>query len=91
MEQEKLREQLEALHHELEKVDCIDDTTARILSTLRDDIRNIGDKQAENCPTAEDEPLMERMSDAVGHFEADHPKLSMTIKHLLDSLANMGL
>ena len=90
MEQEKLRGQLEALHHELEAVDCVDDTTSRILSTLRDDIRNISEKQV-GCPTVEDEPLMERMSDAVGHFESDHPKLSMTIKHLLDSLANMGL
>jgi len=90
MEQEKLREQLQALHRELEKVECVDDTTARVLSALRDDIRNISEKQTK-CPSAEDEPLMERMSDAVGHFEADHPKLSMTIKHLLDSLANMGL
>ena len=38
----------------------------------------------------ENESLMQRMSEAVDHFEAGHPKLSMTIQHVLDSLANMG-
>ena len=88
MEQQKLRELLETLHQELEQVDSIDETTGVVLSNLREDIQNLlADKSS---TVEEDEPLMERLTEAVDHFEAGHPKLSMTIQHLLDSLANMG-
>ncbi|MEI6757530.1 MAG: DUF4404 family protein [Chlorobium sp.] len=88
MEQQKLRELLETLHQELEQVDSIDETTGVVLSNLREDIQNLlADK---GSTVEEDEPLMERLTEAVDHFEAGHPKLSMTIQHLLDSLANMG-
>lgn len=89
MEQQKLRELLETLHRELEQVDSIDETTEVVLSNLRDDMQKL---LAEKAGTIhENESLVERMGEAVDHFEAGHPKLSMTIQHVLDSLANMGL
>ncbi len=88
MEQQKLRELLETLHHELELVDSVDETTGAVLSNLREDIRKIVDEK--NPSSKEREPLVERLNEAVVHFEAGHPKLSLTIQHLLDSLANMG-
>ncbi|TLU87560.1 MAG: DUF4404 family protein [Chlorobium sp.] len=89
MEQQKLRELLDTLHHELEKVDSIDETTEVVLSNLRADMQRL---LAEKAGTAhEDESLVERMNEALDHFETDHPKLSMTIQHILDSLAKMGL
>ncbi len=88
MEQQKLREQLEALHKELEQVNSLDETTRAVLSTLREDIAKL---VVEKPATAlEHDSLVERMNEAVSHFEADHPKLSMTIQHLLESLARMG-
>jgi len=88
MEQQKLRELLETLHHELEQVDSVDTTTVAVLTNLREDISKL---VSENAGTPhENESLRERMSEAVDHFEAGHPKLSMTIQHVLDSLANMG-
>ena len=88
MEQQKLRELLETLHRELEQVDSVDEGTEAVLTNLREDIRKLVDEKT-GTPE-EDESLLERMNDAVDHFEAGHPKLSMTIQHLLDSLANMG-
>jgi hypothetical protein len=88
MEQQKLRELLETLHGELEQVDSVDEGTEAVLTTLREDIRKLVDEKT-GTPE-EDASLVERLGEAVDHFEAGHPKLSMTIQHLLDSLANMG-
>ncbi|TCD47672.1 DUF4404 family protein [Chlorobium sp. N1] len=90
MEQQKLRELLETLHHELEHVESVDETTGRVLCSLKEDLSRFSDEPC-SVDIAGDEPLMERMQDAVGHFETDHPKLSMAIQHVLDSLARMGL
>ena len=88
MEQQKLRELLETLHRELEQVDSVDKTTVEVLTNLREDISKLVTE--DGGAVQENESLMERMSEAVDHFEAGHPKLSMTIQHVLDSLANMG-
>ena len=88
MEQQKLRELLDTLHRELEQVESIDETTEVVLSNLRADMQRL---LAEKAYTLhEDESLVERMNEALDHFETDHPKLSLTIQHILDSLAKMG-
>ncbi len=88
MDQQKLRELLETLHRELEQVDSVDKTTVEVLTNLREDISKLVTE--DGGAVQENESLMERMSEAVDHFEAGHPKLSMAIQHVLDSLANMG-
>ncbi|NTV99110.1 MAG: DUF4404 family protein [Chlorobiaceae bacterium] len=89
MEQQKLRELLETLHQELAHVDSVDEVTGSVLSSLREDIGKLVDKE-QSSALVSDEPLIGRLNDAVNHFEAGHPRLSLAIQHLLDSLANMG-
>ncbi|MGC8775505.1 MAG: DUF4404 family protein [Chlorobaculum sp.] len=89
MEQQKLRELLETLHQELGQIGTVDEKTAEVLATLNEDISKLvegGKDAAEN-----EESLTDRMGEAVGHFEEEHPRLSMMIQHVLDSLARMGL
>jgi hypothetical protein len=88
MEQQKLRELLETLHQELGQIGTVDEKTEEVLSTLKEDISKLVEGGNE---AAGEESLMDRMNDAVGHFEEDHPRLSMMIQHVLDSLARMGL
>lgn len=88
MEQQKLMELLKTLHQELEQVDSVDETTEVVLSNLRADMQRLLDEKVPSLK--KDAPLMERMNVALDHFETDHPKLSMTIQHLLESLARMG-
>jgi len=88
MEQQKLRELLETLHQELGQLGTVDEKTGEVLSTLNKDISKLVEGGDE---AAAEESLTERMSDAVGHFEEEHPRLSMMIQHVLDSLARMGL
>ena len=85
MEQQQLRDLLETLHKELEQVGAVDDRTAEVLATLREDIGKLVREDEEQ------EGVAERMTEALGHFEEEHPKLSMMIQHVLDSLARMGL
>jgi hypothetical protein len=88
MEQQKLRELLETLHQELGRLGTVDEKTGEVLATLKEDISKLVD---DGDDAASDESLTERMSEAVEHFEEEHPRLSMMIQHVLDSLARMGL
>ncbi len=88
MEQQKLRELLDTLHQELEQVDSVDKTTEVVLSNLRADMQRLLDEKTGTAN--EDESLMERMKEALDHFEEGHPKLSLTLQLLLESLAKMG-
>ena len=76
------------LHEELEQTETVDVRTGEVLADLKEDISRL--VQEETVIEDEQEGLTERLGDAVGHFEEDHPKLSMVIQHVLDSLARMG-
>lgn len=89
MEQQQLRELLENLHQELEQIGSVDEKTAEVLASLRSDIAKLVTDGGEE--RQEEEGMAERMSEAIGHFEEEHPRLSMMIQHVLDSLARMGL
>ncbi|NTW53998.1 MAG: DUF4404 family protein [Chlorobaculum sp.] len=88
MEQQKLRELLETLHEELGQLGSVDEKTGEVLATLKDDISKLVEGGNE---AVDEESMTERLNDAVGHFEEKHPRLSMMIQHVLDSLARMGL
>lgn len=88
MEKQRLQELLVQLHEELEQTETVDEGTGEVLSDLKKDISRL--VQEEAVIEDEQEGLTERLNDAVGHFEEDHPKLSMVIQHVLDSLARMG-
>lgn len=85
MEQQQLRDLLETLHKELEQVGTVDEKTADALTSLKNDIAKLVNEGGEQ------EGIIDRMNEALGEFEEEHPKLSMTIQHVLDSLAQMGL
>lgn len=89
MEKQQLNEMLVCLHQELEQVDAVDETTISVLSVLREDIQNL--LSGKTGATAEEHgPVSERFAHAVNHFETDHPRLSMVLQYVLESLAKMG-
>ena len=88
MEKQRLRELLEQLHQELEQTNTVDESTGEVLADLKEDISRL--VQEETTIEDEQEGLTERLNDAIGDFEEDHPKLSMVMQHVLDSLARMG-
>lgn len=88
MEKQRLQELLVQLHEELEQTETVDERTGEVLADLKKDISRL--VHEDTVMEEEQEGLTERLGDAVDHFEEDHPKLSMVIQHVLDSLARMG-
>ncbi|WP_294347196.1 DUF4404 family protein [Prosthecochloris sp.] len=88
MEKQRLQELLAQLHEELEQTETVDERTGAVLTDLKNDIGRLVHEEV----VIEDEQdgLTERLGNALEHFEEDHPKLSIVIQHVLDSLARMG-
>jgi regulator of replication initiation timing len=88
MEKQRLRELLGQLHEELDRTDAVDESTADVLADLKEDISRLVREEVDIDD--EQEGLTERLNEVVGDFEEDHPKLTIMIQHVLDSLARMG-
>ena len=91
MEKQVFREMLEKLHLELTQTKSLDESSKDLLVSVQEDIENLLDSAEEAQPTEEHhDSLSEKLSDAVDEFEDSHPDLVIAMKHVLDSLANMG-
>ncbi|ARM30465.1 DUF4404 family protein [Prosthecochloris sp. HL-130-GSB] len=88
MEKQKLYELLQELHSELEQADAVDEKTGQLLESLKSDISKL--VQEESSLEDGQEDLSQNLSQALSHFEEEHPRLSMAIQYVLDSLARMG-
>ena len=89
MEQQKLLALLEELHQELDRTETVDVKTGEVLASLKEDIGKL--VREESSIEDGQEGLSRNLSEALDHFEEDHPKISMAIQYVLDSLARMGL
>jgi hypothetical protein len=86
MTDEKLREQLQQLHDELERTDSVDEKGRELLADLDADIQKIlGQSDAE--PSS----IQERLQDAIDHFEVEHPALTAALSQMLNTLSNAGI
>lgn len=79
------RELLEQLHNDLGQVAPTDEKGRQLLDDTRAEIQRALDDDADP------DSLVERLEDAVSHFEGTHPDLTNTIMVVIDSLSNMGL
>ncbi len=88
MPERTLRQILEDLHERLERSPELDDETRSALRRAADDIRGALDP-SDASEMAGD--LRDRLSDALTRFEGSHPKLTESVKRLVDQLAEMGI
>ncbi len=86
MTDQKLRELLEQLHNELEHMESVDERGREILSRISADIQKFLDPAQENPET-----LLDRLQDAIDHFEVDHPAITAALSQILNSLSNAGI
>ncbi|MBZ0286098.1 MAG: DUF4404 family protein [Anaerolineae bacterium] len=82
--QSNRRELLEQLHDDLEQVEPTDAQGQQILDETRAEIQRA-------LEADDDDSLVERLEDAVAHFEGTHPDLTNTLMVVIDTLSNMGL
>ena len=86
MSQERLRETLAELRHELGRTDAADDEARERVQAAAREL----DAWLERAEPPEDS-LAERLREAVVRFEEDHPRLSATLQRVVDALADLGI
>lgn len=90
MDKSTLDEKLRQLHIELERTEAVKESTRMLLHSLGQDIRGLLERSGEASPTHY-QPLAQRLTAALEHFEISHPQLALLIKQLLDTLSQMGI
>jgi len=88
MTDKNLSELLEQLHHELGKTEAVDDKGAELLRSLDGDIRKLLDRSG---GAQTDDSMLERLQDAIDHFEITHPDLTSALSHMMRILSNAGI
>jgi division protein CdvB (Snf7/Vps24/ESCRT-III family) len=86
---QELREALGHLHDELKSTESVDPDLRGDLQTILNDIHNLLDRSESQA--AEDQPLADRLTEAVGSFETAHPKLAEAISRISQALSDMGI
>lgn len=89
MNDQNLRDLLERLHNELERVEATDEAGRERLRHLEADIRALLERSEEQAET--DEPMLERLQDSIDHFEETHPQLTLMLSQMMTILSNAGI
>ena len=84
------RKLLHQLHDEIKNTQAIDKKGSELLRDLEGDIHALLERSEEN-PVQLHPSIVQRLEDALHHFEATHPDLTMLISKFLDSLSNAGI
>jgi len=90
MTDENLRKLLEQLHDELERAESVDDKGDELLRHLNADISNLL-KRSGKDKAHSDESLLDRLEDAIDHFEVSHPTLTTMLSEMMTILSNAGI
>ncbi|GAP22021.1 DUF4404 family protein [Leptolinea tardivitalis] len=90
MDTGNLNKLLEQLQDEIRNTKVVDERGAELLRTLDDDIHTLLEKSTE-YPDLVARTDFQRLEEAFYHFEATHPKLTVLISRLMESLNNVGI
>ncbi len=88
MDKTRLLETLDALRTEVANSSEVDPTMIAELRRLTDEIRETGGNQKSSATTSG--PAPSGLKDLLLQFEADHPRLSVSVGKVADALAAMG-
>jgi hypothetical protein len=90
MNNQNLRRLLEQLHSELERTESLDEKGRELLRGLNGDIRSLLERSGDGGPKPE-EATLQRLQDAIDHFEIEHPTLTMALSEMMTILSNAGI
>ena len=89
MNSEQLREQLEHLHAELKQADALDPQQRELLLTRANDIEQL--LKREEIEPHHYRGLGERLNEDLAQLEASHPKITLLMRRIIDSLSYLGI
>lgn len=89
MPRTRLRQTLEELEQELERMGPLDPPSRELLEHVMAEVRELLARTEETGE--EQRSLRERLAEATEAFEADHPALAETLGRLATALSNLGI
>jgi len=89
MPREKLQRLIASLHEELGSAASVDAESKEMLQQLTRDIENIAAGEGDASATAE--AASSQLEQATVKFETDHPRLSMILGEIIDTLGKLGI
>jgi hypothetical protein len=89
MAREKLRRLIDSLHDELDSSETLDDQSKVLLQQLIKDIDGIAAGDAATSDAGE--AAAGQVETAALKFESEHPKLSMILGEIMDTLGKLGI
>lgn len=89
MDHERLRNDLRKLHGELRVIKTVDASEEQLLRQLEIDIEGLLSR--EDGQLKPDPASLERLSGALAHVEASHPRVTLLMRQMVDSLAYLGV
>ncbi len=87
MPKNKIRELLEQLQGELDRIGPLDEKGRGLLKTITEDINSLLDDSNAQA----DDSVLQRLQDTIDHFNIEHPKLTMALSEMMAILSNAGI
>ena len=88
MSTEDVKQSIQALHHEIDRLETPDNAVREKLLALISDV----EKQMQAPESAEyKEANLRKLPALIEQFESDHPKVTTTLGKLLNTLSSMGI
>jgi Domain of unknown function (DUF4404) len=89
MDHQKLRSDLQKLHLELRAINSVDEEEQRILRLLESDIAELLARDDDNLKP--DQDSSQRLSESLAQVEASHPRVTLLMRQMVDSLSYLGI
>jgi predicted nucleic acid-binding Zn-ribbon protein len=89
IDHQKLRSDLRKLHGELRAIKSLDEDEQRMLRLLDSDIEELLARDDGNLQP--DPDSRQRLSEALAQVEASHPRVTLLMRQIVDSLAYLGI
>lgn len=89
MDHQKLRSDLQKLHSELRAIESLDEEEQRMLRVLESDIEALLARDDDNLKP--DQDSSQRLSETLAQVEASHPRVTLLMRQMVDSLAYLGI
>ena len=89
MDHEKFRSDLEKLRNELRAIESLDQGEQELLRQLESDIEGVLSRDDDNLQP--DDDSRQRLSEALAQVEAAHPRVTLLMRQMVDSLAYLGV
>jgi hypothetical protein len=89
MDHQRLRSDLQKLHGELRAINSVDEEELRMLRLLDADIEELLARSDDNLKPDHDAGA--RFREGLARLEASHPRVTLLMREMVDSLAYLGV